>query len=356
MDLPTGIRQHGSGLQIRLRYKGIDYTQTIDCKVNKGTIALAARTRSELKQRLQLGLPIASRDSDNIALIADVCQQWLNGLDVEYSTATTYLRLVNQHWLPNFGHWPITDLKPSHIRNYLNGFRKANKQPLSYKTKKNALIPLRAVYNFAINDGLTDHNPCATVKFKRGQKLEIDRFSSAEKSKILNNLDGDCLVYFTILFETGMRPSEVLALLWTDYEGDYMSVSKSIVRRKLKASTKTNRARRVHLNAEVKRALNGHTTRFANGYIFINSHGGPHLDTDRFNGAWQTALRKARVAYRIPYTCRHTRAAIMLTNGVEPAFSAAQLGHSLEMFLRIYSAWLPSGDDAEIAKLNAIGE
>ena len=82
MDLPAGIRQHGSGLQIRLRYKGIDYTQTINCKINKGTIANAVRQRSELKQRLQLGLPIASRDSDNIALLADVCQQWLNGLDV----------------------------------------------------------------------------------------------------------------------------------------------------------------------------------------------------------------------------------------------------------------------------------
>ena len=37
------------------------------------------------------------------------------------------------------------------------------------------------------------------------------------------------------------------------------------------------------------------------------------------NAAWKEAHRRARVPYRIPHTCRHTRAAELLSTGVEPA-------------------------------------
>lgn len=61
----------------------------------------------------------------------------------------------------------------------------------------------------------------------------------------------------------------------------------------------------------------------------------------------------ANVAYRIPYTCRHTHAAELLSMGVEPGRAAAQLGHSLEMFFRTYSEWIDEyskGEDTD--KLN----
>ena len=45
-------------------------------------------------------------------------------------------------------------------------------------------------------------------------------------------------------------------------------------------------------------------------------------------------------AYRIPYTCRHTRAAELLSIGIAPAEAAKQLGHSLQMFLATYSEFI----------------
>ena len=72
------------------------------------------------------------------------------------------------------------------------------------------------------------------------------------------------------------------------------------------------------------------------GYIFVNSLGAHYRDTDVFNDAWRAAHRRAR----IPYTCRHTRAAELLSTGVDPADAAKQLGHTVEMFLRTYSEWI----------------
>jgi integrase len=114
--------------------------------------------------------------------------------------------------------------------------------------------------------------------------------------------------------------------------------------------------RDVHLNDVAKKALALHDTRFAASYIFLNTQGGPHLDTDMFNNSWKDALKKSEVRYRIPYTCRHTRAAMMLTAGINPAFAANQLGHTVEMFFRIYSSWINElGDAEQIEKLAGVG-
>ena len=63
------------------------------------------------------------------------------------------------------------------------------------------------------------------------------------------------------------------------------------------------------------------------------------------NQSWRKAHEECDIPYRIPYTCRHTRAAEMLSAGILPAVAAAQLGHSMEMFLRVYSEFLESYED-----------
>ena len=90
----------------------------------------------------------------------------------------------------------------------------------------------------------------------------------------------------------------------------------------------------------VRGILNEHPTRFAGDWIFVNEAGSHYRDTDALNEAWRKAHKKVRVPYRVPYVCRHTRAAELLSIGITPADAAKQMGHSPEMFLRIYSEFL----------------
>jgi integrase len=163
----------------------------------------------------------------------------------------------------------------------------------------------------------------------------------------MGKLSGAARVYFSIMLETGMRPSEILALKWEDYDGESIHVSKSIVWRKIKSCTKNHEVREVHVSSVLKKALGQHTTQLQKSYIFLNSNNDPCLDTELLNSEWKAALSWARVRYRIPYTCRHTRTAEMLAGGVQPAFAAAQLGHNLEMFYRTYSKWVHELRDNE---------
>ena len=72
------------------------------------------------------------------------------------------------------------------------------------------------------------------------------------------------------------------------------------------------------------------------------------LDSDLMAKEWKKAHEVTGIAYRIPYTCRHTRAAELLSAGVNPAAAAKQLGHTVEMFLRTYSEFIDEYSDTQM--------
>jgi integrase len=148
-------------------------------------------------------------------------------------------------------------------------------------------------------------------------------------------------LYFSLLFGGGLRPcGEPLALQWPDWDGEELNIDKQMTRRELVKSTKTSQVRRVYIPKWVRPLLNNHPTRFEGGPIFQNAAGQPFRDTHELNAEWKEAHRICRIPYRDPYKCRHTRAAELLSQGIEPADAARQLGHSPEMFLRIYSEFI----------------
>tara|TARA_R110002153_G_scaffold14440_3_gene52389 strand:+ start:2916 stop:3770 length:855 start_codon:yes stop_codon:yes gene_type:complete len=254
----------------------------------------------------------------------------LDTLDCKNSTQLSYEGILNKHWMNAFSGWPIDEITTAAIKRTLSALK------LSSKTKRNILIPLRGV----LDNAEVNPNPAAGIKLKKEQKKEVDRYNVKERDDLLAALDGQNLVYFALLFGCGLRPGEALGLQWTDYDGEELNISKQITRRRFEDSTKTSVRRSVYVPDWTRSILNKHTTRFAGEYIFTNSFGRCHLDTDRFNEAWLKAHKKARIPYRIPYTCRHTRASELLSSGIDAADAAKQLGHSTEMFLRTYARWI----------------
>jgi integrase len=303
-----------------------------------------------MKSRLRLGLPLHEDERSVAALFAKVAQDYLESLDLKLSTCQSYTAILNSTWLAPLGNILIAEIRPSHIKSEL-----AAKQ-VSQKTKKNLLGPLRGVFEYAMGEGYILSNPCDSIVIAKHQKPAIERFKPEEKARILAQLEGEALVYFTVAFETGMRPGEILGARWDDYDGDTLHVSRAIVRRRI-TTTKTSEVRDVVVSDALRAALANHPTRFKGGYIFQNARGDHYRDTDAFNPVWQDALRRARVRYRIPYICRHTRASELLTAGIEPAYAAKQLGHTLEMFFRTYAEWIDEARGNEQRdKIRGIGK
>lgn len=320
-----GIEQRGDSLRITIDYKGQRIRETHP-GCDKQHIRQAIKRREWLLSRLRVGLPVFEDDERQLGLVAD---SYFDTLDVKRSTLRSYENLYKTYW----SRWQT--YTPDHISTLMIRQR-LSEFDVSNKTKRNALGVLSAILRHAD----VNPNPCSPIRLKRNQRPPVQRYGVEEVSTLLSHLDGEAKVYFTLMASTGMRPGEMLALEWSDWDGGRLDVSKQVVRRRLIQSTKTSVRRRVLVPEPARSALNGHTTRFKGGYVFQNTQGTFHCDTDVFNGAWKKAHQKARIPYRIPYTLRHTRAAVLLSQKCDPARAAKELGHSVQMFFNVYSEWI----------------
>lgn len=347
---PKGIRPHGRGIQIRLYGNGKQiHTETAPGDIyNKADLASAVKRRDWLASRYKLGLPLTNQDTAAARQLFHQCaQSYLDSLDAKHSTQISYENILNTFWMPIFANWPIDEISKAEIKKRVATFN------VSSKTKRNRLIPLIGVFENAE----IEPNPARGIRLKKTQKEEIERYTPSERAKLLKQLNGQSKVYFAVIFGCGLRPGgEPLALQWSDYDGEQISITKQITRRRLEKTTKNSIARKVFVPTWVRQILNKHDTRFAGESIFVNSKGRGYLDSDAFNAAWKAAHKRARIPYRIPYVCRHTRASELLSIGIAPADAAKQMGHSYEMFVRIYARFIEEfSGDSDLSRFEGIG-
>lgn len=320
-----GVEQRGDSFRITIKFKGQTIRETHPGNLDKAHLRRVIKRREWLLSRLRLGLPVFEEDDGLLSHLAD---DYFDSLSVKRSTLRSYENIWKLYW-SQWGNLTPQTITTAMIK------KRLSEMDVSQKTKRNAIAVLSSV----LRHGEINPNPCATIRIKRDQKAPIERYRPEEVDALLEKLSDEPLVYFTIMAATGMRPGEILALQWTDWDGECLDVSKQIVRRRLEKTTKTNVRRKVFVPTWARGTINL-PTRFPGGYIFQNSLGGHHCDTDVFNGAWRRAHERARVPYRIPYTLRHTRAAELLSQNCEPPRAAQQLGHSVQMFFNTYSEFI----------------
>lgn len=361
MDLPKGIRRRGRRLEIRIQHNNKPYyiyTTPSKNPDSKDAITEALRIQEDYKARLTLGLPVSHLQDDDgrySVLFEEAAQRYLEDLAVEYSTIKNYAGMINRYWTPAFAGQLVCEIKSKAVN------RTVKRLNVSRKTQRNALGVLKGIFNWAIEEEYAHVNPCIGIRIQKHQKPPADPFNPSEKTAILKAIqkrygaNDQKFVYYSVLLETGMRPSEVLALNWPDYDGEHFYVTKALVCGRQKPSTKNNERRRVYLKPELRKIINNHATRFEGTFIFKNIHGGPFLNNSRLDEHWRRILTTAKVRYRRPYNCRHTYASIGLSSGLQPGFLAKQLGHTLEVFYRTYADWIEDDRyEAECRKLDAI--
>ena len=152
-------------------------------------------------------------------------------------------------------------------------------------------------------------------------------------------------------FWTGLRTSELIALLWDDIDWikKEMRISRALTQAsKVPESTKTTSGTRtVKLLPDALFALQEQKrfTFLAGEQVFHN----PKTDKPWFGDQairrtlWVHALKKAGVRYRNPYQTRHTYASMMLSAGESLPWLSNQMGHSNVLTTaKIYAKFIPS--------------
>jgi integrase len=289
------------------------------------------------------------------------CESRVAKNDMATATLDSYRKILNTIWRPQIGAKRFLSVLYSTL------VKVADDAHWSKKTYNNAISVLRCAFRFGYRDYPDKHNPTYSLRSARIQKKDrtrIDPFKIQEAETLIAAIHRDWGEaqgnYDEFRFFTGMRPSEQIALLVTDFDivSGTLKINKACVAGVDKDSTKTGEDRRITL---CPRALDVMTRQLElrerlkragkvdHDRLFFKATGGAIRILQYPHRRWRrTLLRNSGIRYRRPYCARHTSVSWDLMVGRNSLWVAKQHGHSITTMLRAYAAWAEGAIEADI--------
>lgn len=378
--LGTGLRAENGVIVIDFRWCGKRYRPTTDLKPTKQGINAATKIRGSIVSEIKSGVfskerfayffpnhPIAeefkAEVQESAIAIPSFTDVALNMLDltkrsISDLTLKQYKSLLNTWWMPYLAELPITEIDEDLLETI-----DASLEWPSEKTRNNALIPLRRVFDRAMKmrlmiDGkrtpIITFDPCDCLQNGKINKSDPDPFTPQERELILGHLYRNISFnpiwyhYFIVAFYTGMRTGEIQGLHWEqiDFNEKTILVDRVVSAGKIRIGTKTNYNRTIPMLPIVETAIKAmrQYTQINGKHVFAlkGDLDTPILWPKPASKHFQGILKKLGIRARPTYNTRHTFATTMLMDNVKPGAAAKIMGHSLYVFFTTYAKWLDS--------------
>jgi len=298
-------------------------------------------------------------ESKNI-LFGEYLEGWMekNFEDFPPSRIKDYRDILEYRILPFFKDMAFDQINGVVLKDFIKTLNwkegKKKGQSLSASRVSNILMVLRTIWNDAIEQYQWEcPDPFNFVKrfLKRNlkdrpKKSDPKVFRFDEWIQVIENINPYYRIIAEVMLMTGMIGSEIAGLKKEAIKEDHIIINNSIVRNHEKATLKTEyRKRNIPLTKALKERLNIALERSDSEYVFTMKSG-RIFDVDSFRkNAWTTALKKAGIKYRVPYSTRHTFAAWALTLNMNPNKLVNLMGHgSKKMVYEVYGRYV---DDLE---------
>ena len=221
-------------------------------------------------------------------------------------------------------------------------------QPLSGKRIQNVMIPLRVITSKAIDQygWLELKKPFSEIQLPEITEYRIQPFNHQEWKRHMQFMLPWYVPYFEIAVQTGLRPSEQVALKWQAIDDEYIHVELSRVYNREKTQLKTKKSKRsIKISEGIRESLEKQrkmTEHLNSPYVFLNTQGRPILQ-DKLREVWARVIKKAGISHRRLYETRHTFASWALQAGESPEWVAKTLGHTnVAMLFEVYSRYIPN--------------
>lgn len=162
-------------------------------------------------------------------------------------------------------------------------------------------------------------------------KEEFIQFLSAVKNQKYR-------VYFSMLFYTGRRKGEILALSKEDIVGDYIYINKTYSRRTLAEDKKyiiTSTKNRFEGKSFIPEDLKKEMDLYKPGEPFYFGGKNP-MSENAINYAFKSAIKKSGVKNMRIHDLRHSFVSRMIHLGATPFAVAAAIGDNVEQIYRTY--------------------
>jgi integrase len=277
--------------------------------------------------------------------VKELAETWLKDYknkEVRESTYLSYSRTVNVHIVPNLGVMKVRDVKPAHIKRFINGL-----DDKARGTQRTILRVTRAIFNLAVENEIILRNPCvSSIHPSSSEHKEQIPLTPEQSDMLLNKAKGTTIYLFVLLGTyTGMRRGELLGLQWGDVDFDtgMVQVRRTVAPTKdhpngeLSTTLKTDASKRtIPLPWSVVEDLRAAKAKSRSVFV-VHDTKGKHMTFPLLSYYWDKLMDGLPFEAH-PHMLRHTRVTRWFEQGLDIKEIQYLAGHAtLDMTLGTYT-------------------
>ena len=290
-----------------------------------------------------------------VEVYLDDCAARLKPTTIHSKTHIIYTKLI-----PYFGDLPISDIDVSTVRKWQNTLLSDEKN-YSQTFLRTVHNQLSSVLNFAKKYYNLPNNPaalCGSMGKKKADSMQF--WTPAEFNQFIAQVSNKPLsvVCFNLLFYSGMREGELLALTLNDFDfnNNTISITKSYARlngQDLIQTPKTPKSRRtITMPPEVMEMVKDYASKLFDysptDRLFPTTKS--YLAKEMERGSKAAGVKKIRI-----HDLRHSHASLLIEMGFSPLLISERLGHeNVETTLSVYSHLYPNKHGEVAAALSKL--
>lgn len=300
----------------------------------------AEKKRDEAKLKVAMGVNVG----DNTT-VEELTNLWLRDYKAGEVRDSTYINLsvtARTHIIPGLGKLKVRDVKPAHIKRFLN-----ERSHLAKSSQKAILTITKTIFDLAVENEIILRNPCTKSVRPVGEETkEKVPLTSEQSDRLLAEAKGTKIYLFVLLgLYAGLRRGELLGLQWQDVDFDEgtLTVQRTVAptvenpNGELVPTLKTDAARRtIPLPWPVVNELRAAKAGSKSVYV-IPGFKGSHFTFTALQYQWTKVTKN--LPFKVhPHLMRHTCVTRWYEHGLDLKEIQYLAGHSgLDMTLGIYT-------------------
>jgi integrase len=340
----------------------------------------------ELAKIVKAGRPTAA---DTKRKFEEYALGWLETYvkpNCKQSTYWEYDSVIRNHLIPAFGNVPMVKIDRAMVERLVAQKVAAR---LSRSHVRNIIVPLREMFNNAIDKGLNVPNPAVRmgkVNYRRGDSKKIDPLTREEVATLLSVVKEKMPDDYAVLlfaFRTGARAGEIVAVypIDLDFNSRFVQIARNSSRGQI-TTPKNGKVRRVDMSMQLTNVLDHLLakkkadaltreltkpeqerrkpdeviTEVMEHPLFTRKDGKPLDPNDLRRQIFYKALTAAGIRRVRFHDARHTFASLLLQQGESLPYVRDQLGHSsIQMTVDVYGHLVPGINRQAVDKLDDPG-
>lgn len=274
------------------------------------------------------------------------------------------------------GNKRIDEIVPADINRIMLQEKEAGK---SYKHAAGVKSVIKQVFDYAIINGIVTINPTASVKVPRGMtKRKVEAPKETDINKIVSGFSNPGGAFAAMLYYTGVRTEEAVALRWSDITENEINISRAADLHgtpKIKQTKTENSVRSVPILDEHRPFLIMPEKAEKTDLVFPNRDGNM-MTRGQVNTLWRNWCIASGLAYQVertdrhrgekecvrkewrflvnPHQLRHNYATVLFEAGIDDLTAQKLLGHAdITTTRSIYTSLREKHMNSQVEKLNA---